>query len=128
VEKKVRGQAATALLTGAANALFMLGCHADAREAFREGIICPDGIGNAFIHLRLGQVAVELGDSDRAKDELARAYMGGGDEIFANEDPKYWILLVRFSVLQRRRSVSEPLRLRNPNSRDAARVRQGDGT
>ena len=26
----------------------------------------------------------------RAKDELARAFMGGGDQVFANENAKYW--------------------------------------
>jgi hypothetical protein len=33
---------------------------------------------------------LELQNIPRAKDELARAFMGGGDEIFADDDPKYW--------------------------------------
>ena len=50
---------------------------------------CPDAIGNPFIHLRLGQCQFELGNPDRSADELMRAYMGGGPEIFGNDDPKY---------------------------------------
>jgi hypothetical protein len=30
---------------------------------------------------------------DRAADELTRAYMGGDEEIFDNEDPKYFQFL-----------------------------------
>jgi hypothetical protein len=37
-----------------------------------------------------------LGDEYRASNELARAYMGGGPEIFENEDPKYLTFLRRF--------------------------------
>ena len=50
---------------------------------------CPDAIGNPFIHLRLGQTQFELGNKDRAADELMRAYMGAGAEIFVGEAPKY---------------------------------------
>ena len=30
-----------------------------------------------------------MGNLDRSADELARAYMGAGTSIFANEDAKY---------------------------------------
>ncbi len=50
---------------------------------------CPDAIGNPFIHLRLGQCQYELGNEEQAADELARAYMVAGDEIFDTDDPKY---------------------------------------
>jgi tetratricopeptide (TPR) repeat protein len=89
-EPRGQWQAATALLAGAGDALFMLGRYAEARVTFREAVSCPDGLGNAFIHLRLGQLEFELGNTEQAKNELARAYMSGGDEVFANEDPKYW--------------------------------------
>lgn len=57
----------------------------------------PDGLGNPFIHLRLGQCALELGDEDQAKDELIRAYMGDGPGIFEEEEPKYFEFLKRFA-------------------------------
>jgi hypothetical protein len=36
---------------------------------------------------------LELGDHDRAADELMRAYMGGGPDIFDEDDPKYLAFL-----------------------------------
>ena len=50
---------------------------------------CPGGLGNPFVHLRLGECCFDIGERDRAADELTRAYMGAGREIFAEEDPKY---------------------------------------
>jgi len=41
----------------------------------------------------LGQCALELGDITKAKDELTRAYMGAGKDIFQDEPPKYFALL-----------------------------------
>lgn len=54
---------------------------------------CPNAIGNPFLHLRLGQCQFELEALDRAADELMRAYMGGGAEVFQDQEPKY----MRFS-------------------------------
>jgi hypothetical protein len=54
---------------------------------------CADAIGNAFLHLRLGQSQFELGSLDRAADELARAYMAAGREIFDSDDEKYLAFL-----------------------------------
>jgi len=60
-----------------------------ALSAFEDAVRCPGGLGNPFIHLRLGQCYFELGKQDRAADELTRAYMAGGLEILENENPKY---------------------------------------
>jgi tetratricopeptide (TPR) repeat protein len=60
---------------------------------FQDAIICPGCLGNPWLHLRLGQVRLELGEERRAADELARAYMGGGREVFEGEDPKYFALV-----------------------------------
>jgi hypothetical protein len=43
--------------------------------------------------MRLGQCQFELGNKERAADELARAYMAEGSEIFKEEDPKYFAFL-----------------------------------
>jgi hypothetical protein len=53
----------------------------------------PDAIGNPFLHLRLGQCQLELGNESRAADELARAFMGAGIEMFLSQDPKYLTFL-----------------------------------
>jgi len=59
------------------------------RGANFNAMHCPDAIGNPFLHLRLGQCQFELKALDRAADELMRAYMGGGPDLFKLEDPKY---------------------------------------
>ncbi len=82
-------EAATWILTALGDAYFQRREHAKARDTLTRAMRCPGAIGNPFVHLRLGQAHLELKEIDRAKDELARAYMGGGDEIFAGEDPKF---------------------------------------
>jgi hypothetical protein len=64
-------------------------------DAFSDAVRCAGGLGNVFIHLRMGECYFELGDEKRAADNLTRAYMGGGREVFAKEDPKYFRLLER---------------------------------
>ncbi len=58
-------------------------------KCFFNAVQCPKGLGNPYIHLRLGQVYYEQENFDKAADELSRAYMGGGIEIFMEDDPKY---------------------------------------
>lgn len=50
---------------------------------------CPGAIGNPFIHMRLGQCHFEIGNLERAADELTRAYGLKGEEIFSGEDARY---------------------------------------
>lgn len=82
-------EAATWILTAIGDLHFQAGMPRKAVEALEDAVRCPGGLGNPFIHLRLGESYFELGDQDRAADELARAYMGAGREIFAQEDTKY---------------------------------------
>lgn len=72
---------------------FRLGVYDRAFKCFHNAVQCPDGLGNPYIHLRLGQTAFELGDHSRAADELIRAYMGGGPDIFEEDDAKYLAFL-----------------------------------
>lgn len=58
-------------------------------KCFYNAVQCPKGLGNPYIHLRLGQLYYEQGNFDKATDELTRAYMGGGLDIFLEDDPKY---------------------------------------
>lgn len=85
-----RWEACTWLLTAIGDVNFMQGAYKQAKDALSDAMHCPGAIGNPFIHLRLGQSQFELGNMDRALDELARAYMGAGKEIFENDDPKYF--------------------------------------
>jgi tetratricopeptide (TPR) repeat protein len=83
-------EAATWIFTAIGDAFFLSGNMQEAYEAFASAAHCPRAIGNPFIHLRLGQIQLELGNDVIALDELARAYMAGGKEIFNGEDPKYF--------------------------------------
>lgn len=54
---------------------------------------CPDAIGNPFLHLRLGQCQLEIGNIHRAESELNRAYAIKGKSIFMQEEKKYFDFL-----------------------------------
>jgi tetratricopeptide (TPR) repeat protein len=80
---------ATWLFVSLGDSYFYPGDFGKARDAFREAARCPEGLGNPYIHLRLGQCAFELKHLDRAADEFIRAYEEEGEQIFEDEDPKY---------------------------------------
>jgi hypothetical protein len=83
--------AAKWVLAAIGDANFLCGDFVAGRDNL--SIKCPNGMGNPFLHLRLGQCQLELGDIERAADELARAYMGADMDIFEDEDPKYFAFL-----------------------------------
>jgi hypothetical protein len=64
-----------------------------ALRAYGDAVASKDGLGNPAVHLRLGKAQFELRNEARAADELCRAYMGGGSEIFSAEPPKYFEFL-----------------------------------
>jgi tetratricopeptide (TPR) repeat protein len=84
--------AATWILAAIGDANFLGGDFVAGRDNLSHAMRCPDAIGNPFLHLRLGQCQFELGELDRAADELTRAYMGAGDKIFEGGD-KYFAFL-----------------------------------
>lgn len=86
-------EATTWVLTALGDSCFLGGWYTSGQEAFEYAVSCPGGLGNPFIHLRLGQCEYERGNNERAADELARAYMGAGSEIFETEDQKYFQFL-----------------------------------
>lgn len=94
-EPQTDWEAATWILAAIGNANFLGGDFAAGRDNLATAMRCPDAIGNPFLHLRLGQCQFELGDLDRAADELARAYMGAGADIFAGGDKYFAFLMSR---------------------------------
>lgn len=52
-----------------------------------------NGYHNPFILLRLGQSFLENNDTKQAKEFLLRAYMLEGENIFEEEDEKYFQFL-----------------------------------
>ena len=86
-------EATTWLLSAIGDAHFLKHDYPLALEALQDAVRCPNGLGNPFIHLRLGQCQFEVGNRDRAADELMRAYMWAGVDVFAQEHPKYLLFL-----------------------------------
>lgn len=86
-------EACTWLSAAIADAYFLSGKFSQAKDTLASGMKCPGAVGNPFMHLRLGQSAFEVGEKDRAADELTRAYMAEGKEIFEQDDPKYFEFL-----------------------------------
>ena len=98
-EPKNDWDAATWILAAIADACFFLGKKKSARQALKYVMTCPGAIGNPFLHLRLGQILFDDGEEAAAADELMRAYMGAGSDIFANDDPKYFAFLKTRAII-----------------------------
>lgn len=82
-------EAATWLFVAVGDTHFYTGNFDKMMKCFVNAVRCPGGLGNPFIHLRLGQAYYELSEFDKSADELTRAYMGGEMKIFMEDDPKY---------------------------------------
>ena len=85
--------AAAHILAAVGDAHYLAGEYGEAETALVAAMHCPGAIGNPFLHLRLGQCAFKKGNRRRAADELTRAYMGGGKEIFDGEEPEYFVFI-----------------------------------
>ena len=88
-------EATTWILAAIGDLYYLAGRIEKSLAAFQDAVRCPGGLGNPFLHLRMGECQFELGHEVIAADELVRAYIGGGREIFANEPRKYLELLER---------------------------------
>jgi tetratricopeptide (TPR) repeat protein len=86
-------EAATWIYVALGDVHFHAGNFDKAFKCFYNAVQCPKGLGNPYIHLRLGQLYFEQRHFDKAADELTRAYMGGGIDIFVEDDPKYLAFL-----------------------------------
>jgi len=89
-EPKTDWEAATWVLAAVGDANFLGRDYEAGRDNLAYAMHCPGAVGNPFLHLRLGQCQFELGNMDRASDELARALTVGGKELFADDDGKYF--------------------------------------
>ena len=92
-EPKTEWEAATWILVAIGDANYLSGDYTAGRDNLSNAMRCLGAIGNPFIHFRLGQCQFELGNMERAADELMRAYMGAGRDIFDPHDPKYFKFL-----------------------------------
>jgi tetratricopeptide (TPR) repeat protein len=95
-EPKIDWEASTWVLTALGEVKFRRGQYDDAKNLFLRAVQCPKGLGNPYLHLRIGQAQFETGNLAGAKDNLARAFMGGGLDIFKQEEEKYVAFLRQF--------------------------------
>lgn len=82
-------EAATWIYVAMGDMYFHLKNYEQAFKCFYNAVQCPQGEGNPYIYLRLGQIYFEEGSFDESADELTRAYMGGGLGTLLEDDPKY---------------------------------------
>ena len=82
-------------LTSIGDIYFMQGKYEESFNSFEDAKnnLSGEGINNPFILLRLGQSAFELGKKELATENLLRAYMLEGKEIFEEDDKKYFEFL-----------------------------------
>jgi tetratricopeptide (TPR) repeat protein len=75
-------------LCGIGDAQWFMEDHENGLVTWRDAIL-HGGLGNAFVHMRRGQVLFELGDRKEAANELLRALLLGGEQVFETKEPKY---------------------------------------
>jgi tetratricopeptide (TPR) repeat protein len=90
---KIDWEASMWLYASIGDMYFSLEKYQEASDSFFDALNCPDGQANAFVHLRLGESLFETKQKDKAKEHLLQAYMLDGEEIFSEEDPKYFQLI-----------------------------------
>jgi tetratricopeptide (TPR) repeat protein len=88
-EPKLECEAATWILAAVGDVNFLGGDYIAGRDNLSTVMHCPGALGIPFLHMRLGQCQYELGDQAQAIRELKRAYLGGGADLFDDEDAKY---------------------------------------
>jgi hypothetical protein len=86
-EPKDEFQTTTWILAALGDLYFQSRDFLQTAHVMTDAMRCAGGLGNPFLHLRLGQAEYELGNGVRAADELCRAYMGAGKD-FRNRRPK----------------------------------------
>lgn len=89
-EPKEVWEAATWIYIALGDAFFLSEKYEEALDNLKRAVMCPDGMANPFILLRLGESYYELGEMDLARKYLFEAYMMEGTEIFELEDEKYF--------------------------------------
>lgn len=81
------------IYTAMADSYFNLGNYKQASNNYEQALKCPDGLDNGYVWLGLGEAFYELENMNKAKDALISAYMLEGEEIFEEEDGKYFFLI-----------------------------------
>jgi tetratricopeptide (TPR) repeat protein len=113
-DPKNQWPAATWILMAAGDAYYERRDFAAASETLRDALNFPDGETNPFIWLRLGQSLFELGDLNEAANSFEAACRMGGEELFADEDPKFLDFLKTQHGIMRVQSPPRSSRFQKP--------------
>ena len=89
----IEWEISTYLTVSIADAYFYLQNFSEVAAFMDIALVTPDGLANPLVHLRLGQAHFELGNPEKAKIHLKRAFEMEGTSIFADDDPKYLVFL-----------------------------------
>jgi len=92
-ENKKEWETATWIYTALGDTCFLKRDFERGKDYLFDAFNCPGGISNPFISLRLGECLAELGEVDKSKEYLLRAYMLEGGSIFQNEDARYFDII-----------------------------------
>ncbi|MEJ7804639.1 MAG: hypothetical protein WKG03_01795 [Telluria sp.] len=92
-EPKTDWNVSSLIMSNIGSTFFLKGYFQAGADSLRLALQCVQGPGNSFIHLRLGQVELELDNRAAAIEHLTIAYQQEGEEIFEEENPKYLAFL-----------------------------------
>ena len=92
-DPKEEWEAATWIYAALGDMFYFLEKYEEALDNLNYAMMCPNGMANPFILLRLGEAYYELDKKEQAKKYLLEAYMMEGTEIFEDEDEKYFDLV-----------------------------------
>ena len=92
-EPKTEWDVSSLILSNIGSAFFLKGHFQAGADSLHLALKCVPGAGNSFIHMRLGQVELELDNRPAAIEHLTIAYQQEGENIFEDENPKYLAFL-----------------------------------
>lgn len=92
-EPKEEWVAGTWILTAIGDTNFLHKDFEAGADNLNVALLFPCAMENPFLHFRLGQCYFELGHFEKASQELLKAYFLEGEEMFREEDSKYFDLL-----------------------------------
>ena len=91
-EPKLKWDADSWIYAAKGDAYFFKGDYSNALPYFR-GLYNQFEMINEFVLIRYGQCLYELGEIEKGKRFIFEAYMLGGQELFINENAKYFYLI-----------------------------------
>lgn len=92
-EPQTEWPASAQILAKLGTSFYLSGDFQAGADALHLALKCATGSDNPAIHLRLGQVELELDNRAAAIEHLTIAYQQEGEEVFEPENPKYLAFL-----------------------------------